>query len=86
MLEKELNIYNSIKDKLLAENTQGGFVVIKEDKVLGVWVNRTDALKEGIKEFGNTSFLVKDINENVTHAINFSRNLKFINALPNTQK
>ena len=61
MLEKELNIFNKIRDKLLSENPNGGFVVIKDDDVLGIWNDKMDALKEGIKKWGNVSFLVKNI-------------------------
>ena len=77
MLEKELEKYHQIKATLQHENPNGGFVVIKDDKVLGVWQARIDALRAGINEFGDVSFLVKDINEGIV-AANFSRDLKFV--------
>ncbi|MBD3589564.1 hypothetical protein [Bacteroides sp. GM023] len=41
----------------------GGFVVIKGDEILDVWLNDLDALKEGVKAFGRIQFMIKDINE-----------------------
>ncbi len=76
MLEQELKKYNEVRMKLQAEHSGPGFVVIKDDEVLGVWNNRMDALKAGIEKYGNVLFLVKDINESDI-AINFTRDLKF---------
>jgi hypothetical protein len=76
MLEKELETFKIKKAELLLQNPNGGFVVIKDDKVLGVWQSRMDALKFGIEEFGNVPFLVKSITESDV-SINFTRNLIF---------
>lgn len=76
MLEKELELYNKIKADLQAKYPEGGFVVIKDDNVLGVWQTRPDALRSGMEKYGDVQFLVKDINENPIVA-NFSRPLKF---------
>lgn len=76
MLETELNLYHKIKAQLQAENPDGGFVVIKDETVLGVWATRIDALKAGLDKFGDVSFLVKDIDENI-FAANLTRDLKF---------
>lgn len=75
MFEQELHKFNEVKASLVAENPQGGFVVIKGNEVLGVWASRIDALKEGIEHYGNIPFLVRDINEEQT-VVNFSRNLQ----------
>jgi len=80
MLKKELEKFREIQDHLRAENPNGGFVVIKGREVLGVWNDRMDALKQGVEKYGNVSFLVKDITEDindVTHVINLSRDVKF---------
>jgi hypothetical protein len=77
MLETELNLYHKIKAQLQAENPNGGFVVIKDETVLGVWQTRIDALKAGLDKFGDVSFLVKDIDENI-FAANLTRELKFV--------
>lgn len=83
MFEQEITLFKSIQDELRSKNPEGGFAVINGDKLLGVWVNRSDALKEGIEEYGNISFLVKDINDDINHMINFTRNLTFSNAFSN---
>lgn len=76
MLEKELQTYNDQRASLVEKNPDGGFVVIKDDEILGVWQTRVDALKAGIEKYGNVSFLVKNIlDSNI--AANFSRNLNF---------
>lgn len=77
MLEKELEVYRKVKSDLQSKNTNGGYVVIKDDEVLGVWQTRVDALKAGIEKYGNVSFLVKDINENDV-VLNFSRTHLFV--------
>ena len=80
MFEKELEKFKEIQDHLKTENPNGGFVVIKDDEVLGVWNDRMDALKEGIEKYGDVPFLVKDISEDlddVSNVINFSRNVQF---------
>ena len=77
MLEKELETYKNKKAELLLLNPNGGFAVIKDDEVLGVWQSRADALKIGIEKYGNIAFLVKNINESDI-AINFTRNLVLV--------
>jgi|GEM_PF-1085763 len=84
MLEKELKYYYQVRDELRAKNPEGGFVVIKDESILGIWLNRIDALKEGINTFGNVPFLVKDINDNPSNKINYTRNIKFIHAVSNS--
>ena len=78
MLEKELKTYEELKSKLREENPSGGFAVIKEDKILGVWNSRQDALNAGIKEYGNVPFLVKEIGEKSNNINSFSRDFVFI--------
>jgi len=80
MFEKEIKKFKEIQDHLRTEHPGGGFVVIKDDEVFGVWNDRLDALKEGVEKYGNVPFLVKDIMENlddVTNVINFSRDILF---------
>ena len=80
MFEKELIKFREIQDHLMGENPNGGYVVIKDGEVLGIWNDRLDALKAGLAKFGNIPFLVKDIRENlddVTNVINFSRDIQF---------
>ncbi len=58
-LEKELAAYKVQLPSLLAQ--EGEFVLIKGDKVVGIFVTYEDAIKEGYKAFGLDSFLVKKI-------------------------
>ncbi len=84
MLEQELDYFKKNLNQLRVENPQGGFVVIKDSTILGVWFSRQDAIRSGIEKLGVSSvFLVKDINEPIDHTINYSRNIKFVNAVPN---
>lgn len=77
MLEKEIEVYNKEKAKLIQANPNGGYAVIKDDIVLGVWNDRQDAIKEGIKAWGNVAFLVKSLNDSPISNINFTRKIKF---------
>ncbi len=76
MLEKELETYNKSKPSLQQKYPDGGYVVIKEEEILGVWQTRVDGLKAGFEKYGNVQFLVKDIMERDIVA-NFSRNHRF---------
>lgn len=78
-LEKELEIFKGKQPELKEKYPKGGFVVIKGEQVFGVWENRNDALKEGIKKFGNVPFLVRNINEDTedSNPLKFSKDLKF---------
>ena len=78
MLEQELAIYHENKAKLLEVYPQGGYVVIKNDILLGVWNDREDALREGLKAFGDVSFLVKSLIESPLTTITFTRDIKFL--------
>lgn len=79
MLEKELEIFAKEKAKLKEENSSGGYVVIKEDEILGVWNDREDALKAGLEKYGDVPFLVKNIEESNNSVNTFSRDLIFVN-------
>ena len=71
-MEKELAIFKDLREKLIAKNPYGGYVVIKEDEVLGVFPNRTEALHEGFKAYGNVRFLVRNLNKEVK-VVNFAQ-------------
>jgi hypothetical protein len=80
-LNKELSFFHTIQGQLKNEYPNGGFAVIKDDTLLGVWSSREDGIKEGLAAFGIIPFLVKDILENPNRFINFSRNIKFVDAV-----
>ncbi len=81
-LEIEIKYFYEIQDELLAKNPSGGFAVIKDQNLLGVWLNRLDAIKQGIDAFGNVSFLVKNINDNPGQMFNYTRELNFTHGVP----
>jgi hypothetical protein len=61
-LEKELAIYEKMKPELLA-NHEGKFVLIHGDDFLGAFDSAENAYAEGVKKFGQESFLVKKVAE-----------------------
>ena len=52
-----------LQPDLKRQNPEGGFVVIKDGKVVGVWRDEIDALNEGAKKIQEDVFLVRDIND-----------------------
>jgi hypothetical protein len=72
MFENELKTFKKNLAELREQNPLGGFVVIKDSDILGVWVSRQDALTEGFKKYGNVPYLIKNINEQ-DFVLNFSR-------------
>jgi len=60
LLAKEIKTYEKHRDDLL-RNSEGKYVLIKADKVLGTFESKYDAIQEGYRRFGNVPFLVKRI-------------------------
>ena len=58
MLDVEREFFNQNREDLLRK-FPGKFVVVKGQRVLGAFESIHDALGEGAKEFGMTSFLVR---------------------------
>jgi len=71
-LERELKKYDENLPSLLPE--AGRFVVIHEDRVLGVFDTYEDALRAGYHELGVTPFLVRQI-QAIEQIHYFSRDL-----------
>lgn len=61
-LDVELKTFASQRNDLLGR-ARGKFVLIKGDKVVDIFEDRTDALSRGYREFGNASFLVKQVTD-----------------------
>ena len=76
-LEAEFRAFHRHEAELKAKHGTG-HVVIRGDEVLGVWPERLEALGEGLKQYGDVSFLVHDINEDQKPPILFSRDLEFV--------
>jgi hypothetical protein len=81
MLQKEIRNFQAKQAELKAANPAGGFVAIKGEEILGVWLNRIDAIQQAVAKWGNTSFLVKNINDDLTRVFTFSRDLQFSNVV-----
>ncbi len=47
MLEHEIKYFQKAQDELQSKYPEGGFAVIKNEELLGVWANRNDAIKQG---------------------------------------
>ena len=62
-LTAEIEAFERLQPRLQFDHPEGGFVVIKDGEVLGVWRDEFDALGEGIKKYGDVVFLVRDINQ-----------------------
>ncbi len=58
-LEKELETYKSKLPELTA--SEGKFVLIRGDQVIGIFDTYADAIKEGYEKFELAPFLVKQI-------------------------
>ena len=64
MFETELSTFHKHVQQLRKDNPAGGFVIIKGDTIFPeVWLNHSDAMKNGNRFWGNNSFLIKEINE-----------------------
>jgi hypothetical protein len=59
-LEKELARFESLKSDLL-KNHGGKFVVIHGDDFIGAFDTAENAYSEGVKRFGQETFLVKKV-------------------------
>jgi len=60
ILEKEYEVYKENKEKLLIGN-EGKFVLIKDMEIVDIYASYEDALKSGLKQFGNIPFFIKKI-------------------------
>ena len=59
-LQREYETYKAHKEELLAKH-EGQFVLIKGSEIIEMFSSYEDALKAGLKKYGNVSFLVKQI-------------------------
>jgi hypothetical protein len=73
-LEKEIETYNRELPKLV--DSEGKFVVIQGENVLGVFTSYEDALRIGYEKCGLKPFLVKKI-QTIEQVQFFSRDLSF---------
>jgi len=62
MLKQEISTYEAHKKELISK-ALGKYVLIKGDKIIGIYDTNNDAIAEAYKEYGNVPFLVKEIVE-----------------------
>jgi hypothetical protein len=62
MLETELAYYKAHRDEWLSSH-RDRFVVVKGQKLIGVFNSQDDALRAGARLFGLDSFLVKQVTD-----------------------
>ncbi len=60
MFEIEENVFRENLANLL-QNEIGKYILIKEDKIIGIYQTSLDALKIGYETFKEQSFLIKQI-------------------------
>jgi hypothetical protein len=60
MLEREIKFYNENISEWL-KSQQGKFVLIKEEKVIGFFNSIEEAVSEGARLYGLSSFLVRQV-------------------------
>ena len=60
VLDTELETYAKNRDQLIG-TSEGKFVLIRGDQVIGVYDSKMDAIAQGCQKFGNVPFLVKQV-------------------------
>ncbi len=73
LLEKELKTFEKNKGELIGKSKEK-FALIKDDKIIGIFDTKIDAIRQGYQILGNVPFLVKQIVEIETPQ-NFTSNL-----------
>lgn len=76
-LESEFQWFKDHLEQLQSEYPKGGHVVVKDQKPLGVWESRHEALSNGLKTFGNVPFLVRSIYDSGAYQVHFSTKSSF---------
>jgi hypothetical protein len=60
ILNTEIQTYKQQRDNLLG-TSEGKFVLIRGNQVVGIFDSKMDAIAAGYQQFGNVPFLVKQI-------------------------
>jgi hypothetical protein len=60
ILDTELRTYEQNRERLL-EESEGKYVLIHGDQILGRFESDTDAINAGYEQLGNVPFLVKQV-------------------------
>lgn len=62
-LSVEWNHYRAVAGQLLAEGHEDRWVLIKNDRILGIWDNEEEALTAGYERFLRQPFLIHQVQE-----------------------
>lgn len=80
MLEKERQYFDENKAKLIAAHS-GKFVLVKDAELIGAFNTIEEAISEGARRFGLSSFLVRQVTPDPAPDINIpALNLGILNA------
>ena len=60
VLEREIAYYNEHRDELI-EKHLGRFVLVKDESLIGVFNTIEQAISEGARRYGLSSFLVREV-------------------------
>ena len=69
MLDKERQFYSEHRSEMISQHL-GKFVVIRDDVLVGAFNTIEEALAEGARRFGLTSFLVRQVSSAKEKEIN----------------
>ena len=69
-LESELRYFEAHRAELV-EQARGKHALVKNDALIGIFDDKTQAIRAGYEKFGNEPFLVKEISE-VDLPLNFA--------------
>ena len=61
VLQREIETYRQALPGLLTKGQAGRFALIKGEKILGIWIDQSEALEAGRQQFGLEPIAVKRI-------------------------
>jgi hypothetical protein len=74
ILENNYQWFLNQQEELIQKHPEGGFALVWNCELIGIWPTRNLAMTEGISQFGQVPFLIRSLQEEKTHQVNFSMN------------
>jgi len=74
ILENNYKWFLNHQDEIMKQYPEGGFALIWNCALIGIWGSRNLAMTEGIRQFGKVPFLIRSLEEEKAHQVNFSLN------------
>lgn len=62
-LQQELDFFKANKSKWLEQGLSGKFVVIKGNEMFDYFSSHEDALRQGLRKYGDVPFLIKQVQQ-----------------------